>query len=284
MISSRKAALGAGTALLLSLSTAAMATEEEFKGMIVQSDGASTIVVRSDAGDKTVQVTPGTRIRSTGGALGMNRNEQTASDLLRGLAVEVTTEDESGALVATDIIFKGKDLKTARQIAAGLHVTETNVATNAQGIATNASGVASNAAGVARNADRIDNVGELVPVSRTNVLFRTGSATISNDGKAALQALATQAKAITGYRLLIVGRADTTGNSARNQRLSEARAEAVSSYLLKSAGVLPHRILPLAAAGESEIAQDPNPPATAAEARRVTVTIAVSKSATDAPQ
>src|SRR4051794_32721163 len=87
LISSRKAALGAGTALLLSLSTAAMATEDEFKGMIVQSDG-STIVVRSDGGDKIVQVTPGTRIRSTGGALGMNRNEQTSADLLRGLAVE----------------------------------------------------------------------------------------------------------------------------------------------------------------------------------------------------
>ncbi len=269
LISSRKAALGVAAALLLSASGMALAAKEKVKGMIVQSDG-STIVLRSDGGDRVVQLTPGTRIRSGG-------DEMTSADLLRGLAVKVKGDNETGQLVATEIKFKGKDFKTAQQINAGLHVTETNVATNASGIATNASGIAT-------NSDRIDNVGELVAVSRTNVLFNTGSSTISDAGKEALQALATQAKAITGYRLLVVGRADTQGNSPSNQRLSEARAEAVSSYLLKSAGVGPHRLIPLASLGESEIANDPNPPATAAEARRVTVTIAVSKSATDAPQ
>jgi outer membrane protein OmpA-like peptidoglycan-associated protein len=272
--SKRKAALGvAAAALLISVSGPASAAEEEFKGMIVKSDNSS-IVVRSNGADRTIQVTPETRIRAKSGALGMQRDDMPASELLRGLAVEVSTED---GMSATEIDFKSSDLKTARQIAAGLHVTETNVATNATGVATNA-------AGVATNSGRIDNVGELVAVSRSNVYFAVGSSTLSSDAKAALQSVASQAKAVTGYRLLIVGRADTTGNADRNQRLSEARAAAVHSYLLKSAGVQPQRILPLAAAGESEIAQDPNPPANATEARRVTVTIAVSKSASDAPQ
>ena len=52
---------------------------------------------------------------------------------------------------------------------------------------------------------------------------------------------------------------------------------AVTAYLLQSCGVLPGSLLPAAAVGESPVFQDPSPPRSNAEARRVTVTIAVSK-------
>jgi outer membrane protein OmpA-like peptidoglycan-associated protein len=111
------------------------------------------------------------------------------------------------------------------------------------------------------------------------VYFATGSTVINAQGQQDLKALVDQAKGIKGYRLVIVGRADTTGNAAANQRLSAARAAAVRSYLVKTSGVSPAQILPTSALGDSPIAQDPDAPQSDDEARRVTVTIAVSKSA-----
>ena len=219
-----------------------------FKGIIISHDG-STIVVRGDNGDTPVTLTETTRIRGTSGMLGVRGEDHPATDLIRGLAVEVTPA-EGAETTAAEVTFKNSDLRTAQQIQAGIHGTE----------------------------QRIDNVGELVARGRTRVFFATGSATLTAEGMQSLQEIATQAKAITGYRLAVVGRADPTGDTAANQRLSERRVAAVTSYLLQTCGVLPGRILPSAALGESSVANDPDPPRTNAEARRVTVTIAVSAS------
>jgi outer membrane protein OmpA-like peptidoglycan-associated protein len=173
--------------------------------------------------------------------------------------VEVATVKDGDKDVATDVTFKNSDLKTARQISAGLVTTDEQVALNSA---------------------RLDDVGQLVPAGRTKVFFATGSTTLNDKGKQDLQDIAGKAKAMTtAYRLAVVGRADTTGNAAANQRLSERRAAAVKSYLIKSAGVSPALFLPAAGLGDSPIAQDIDPPASNDEARRVTVTIAISKSA-----
>ena len=224
------------------------------KGMIISHNG-STIVVRSSAGDQPVVLTDTTKIRGTVGTLNVRGDEHPPTDLIRGLAVEVTAAPDG---TASEVTFKKEDLKTAKQISAGIASTD---------------------ARVAENSARIDNVGELVAKDRTNIYFASGSATISDKGRQDLQAIATQAKAVPGYRLAVVGRADTTGNAAANQRLSERRAAAVSDYLVKNAGITPGRIFDPVALGASQVADDPNPPRTAQEARRVTVTIAVSKAA-----
>lgn len=252
----KTATLAIMAAALVSVSGAALAADP-IKGMIISKSGSS-IVVRAGETDTTVKLTDATKIRSVTGALGVREETRTAADLVRGLPVEVKTDETAAEPTATEIKFKSGDLKTAQQISAGL------VATDQQ---------------VAENADRIDNIGEMEAVDRTSVLFASGSSTISAAGKEQLQAIAAKAKTITGYRLAIVGRADTTGNAAANQRLSEKRAMAVKNYLLTSAGVLPIRILTPAAVGDSVIAQDPYPPKNDAEARRVTVTIVQSKSA-----
>jgi outer membrane protein OmpA-like peptidoglycan-associated protein len=236
----------------LALSGPAFAQDaESFRGMIVSRDG-STIVVRRDAGgDTPVLLTDATRIRGTTGVLGVRGDDHPASDLIRGLAVEVTPVEGAGELTAAQVSFRDSDLRTARQIEAGIHGTE----------------------------ERLDNVGELVARGRTSVFFATGSASLTAEGMESLRTIADQAKAITGYRLAIVGRADPTGNAAANQRLSERRVAAVTAYLVENCGVLPGRILPTTAIGASPIAEDPAPPRNNAEARRVTVTIAVSGAA-----
>lgn len=237
-------------AAMAALPSLGLSEEASLKGMIISHDGA-TIVVRGGGVDTPVMLTESTKIRGTAGALNVRGDDRAPTDLVRGLPVEVMTVQRGDDLIATAVSFKKEDLRTAQQIAAGLQGTE----------------------------ERIDNVGELTAAGRTKVFFTSGSAVLSAAGEQSLQEIATQAKAIKGYRLVIVGRADPTGNAAANQRLSERRAAAVKAYLLQSCGVLPSSILPAAAVGESTIAQDLDPPGTPQEARRVTVTIAVSKSA-----
>jgi outer membrane protein OmpA-like peptidoglycan-associated protein len=244
------AAVGMLAAMVFAAPGLAVAQPTTFSGMITARDG-STIEMQSGSEKRTVEINSATKIRGTSGALGVRGEEHPPSDLIRGLAIQVTASPDGDKLLASEITFKNADLKTAQQIRAGLVGTE----------------------------ERIDNIGDFVARDRTKVFFKTGSSALSEQGKKDLQAIAAKAKAIKGYRLAVVGRADTTGNVAANQRLSEARAAAVTNYLLKNCGILPGRILPTASLGDSPIADDPDPPKTDAEARRVTVTIAVSKSA-----
>jgi len=264
-IRTRFAAFGISAAMLFAAPGLALAADPgSLKGMIISHEG-STIVVRTAAGDTPVALTESTKVRGTSGALGIRGDDHPATDLIRGLAVEVTTQQNGSETTATEVTFKNSDLKTARQIIAGLHATDEQVAKNA--------------AGIAANAERIDNVGLLVPAGRTKVFFPLGSAALSEQSKQDLQAIASQAKGLNvPYRLAVVGRADPTGNAASNQRLSEARASAVTTYLMQSAGISPANLIPTAALGSASIAQDPDPPKNDAEARRVTVTIGVSKS------
>lgn len=255
-IKNTRAALLLATVLCAAPSFAA-AAEALLKGMIVSRD-ESSILVKTDAGETRVTFTGDTKIRSTTGALGVRGENKPSSALIRGLAVDVKGEQVGSDIAASEIIFKSGDLKTAKQIEAGIAMTEE---------------------GVRRNSERLDNVGNLEAAGRTSVYFAVGSSTLTQASKDELQKIAAEAKKIKVYRLAVVGRADPTGNAAANQRLSERRAAAVVSYLLKSCGVSPAYVLPSASLGDSQIAQDPNPPKNDAEARRVTVTIAVSKSA-----
>jgi len=258
-------AAGLGAAVLLSFGAPAWSQDGvPIKGVIIRHQGHD-LVVRGSGGDTTVTLSEATKIRGSAGSLGARTSAYPASDLIRGLHVEVLAVTTPHGIEATAVNFKKSDLKTARSVAGGL------VATDEQ--------VAANAAGIAENSGRIDNIGMLESAGRTKVFFAVGSTALTEKSKRDLEAIAAQAKATKGaYRLAVVGRADPTGNAAANQRLSEARAAAVTAYLMQSTGILPGNFLPAAALGEAPVAQDPDPPRNAAEARRVTVTIAVSKS------
>ncbi len=218
------------------------------KGMILSHNGAR-LVLRTPTGEVPVRILDSTKIEAAAGVLGVRRQDRLPTELIPGLPITATGTMQGPELIASEILFNPGDLKTAQQVQAGLHGTE----------------------------ERLANVGELAPVGHASVYFAKGSSTLSAKGKQDLQAIAAKAKTYKGYRLAVVGRADPTGSAAANQRLSEARAAAVTAYLLQSDGVLPGSLLPAAAVGESPVFQDPNPPRNDAEARRVTVTIAVSK-------
>src|SRR5436190_1979193 len=128
------------------LSATALAADKT-KGTIVSHSG-QTVVIRANGHDTNVAVTDATKIKGTTGALNARSDTYAVSDLMRGLSVEVTGDKIGDTIQASEISFKKTDLRTARQINAGLAATDTNVAKNSEG--------------VAANADRIDNVGELV--------------------------------------------------------------------------------------------------------------------------
>jgi len=260
----RKAAMAMLGAALLAVPGLGFGQESQnFKGMIL-SHAENTIVVRVGTEDRSVTLTPETKITGTQGAGVLRRDSRPPEDLIRGLAIEVDAVPAAEGLVASAITFKTSDLKTARQIQAGLSETEAGVASNKQAIA--------------EQEERLNNVGNLVAAGRTKVFFEVGSARISAQGQQDLQDVAAKAKAIKGgFRLAVVGRADPTGDAAANKRLSARRAAAVKSYLIESCGVMPPYIVPATALGEDSVAEDPDPPKTAAEARRVTVTILISK-------
>lgn len=267
-MTNRNTMLAAMAAALAALPTLALAQAITLKGAITRTE-PDRITVRTAEGDKVVMVGPATKVRETEGAGVLRRDSRGTHDLIRGLNVEIiasplpTGQDYS----ASSITYKKGSMKTARQIDAGLHVERERMAETEQRMA--------------EAEQRLDNVGELQAHASTKVFFETNSAVISPQGEQALQAIAAQAKGIKGgFRLAVVGRADPRGNAAANQRLSEKRADAVSTYLLHQAGIRPGMILPQTAIGAAHIADDPDRPGNLAEGRRVTVTILVSKANT----
>jgi outer membrane protein OmpA-like peptidoglycan-associated protein len=257
----------------------AQAATETVKGMVVSHD-TTHIVVKVGDHNRTVNLTPGTKIQATQGAGVLRRETAPVSDLIRGLAVEMTLAPQGDAWVANSIVFKSSDLKTAKQINAGINQTEGNVAANKSAIAQNQAAIEANKKALAEQEARLNNVGKLVAAGRTKVFFGVGKDDLTNEGKLELQSLAAKAKGMEhGYRLAVVGRADPTGNAAANKALSARRAAAVKTYLVEHCGVLPVNFVPDTALGENPVAQDPDPPKNDSEARRVTVTIMVSGAA-----
>src|SRR3546814_16618380 len=64
-------------------------------------------------------ITEHTRIKSSGGFLGLSRNKLAADSLLNGLPVSVETLQWDGGLVASEVDLKSKDLRTASMIHTG---------------------------------------------------------------------------------------------------------------------------------------------------------------------
>ena len=109
------------------------------------------------------------------------------------------------------------------------------------------------------------------------LFFDSGRSVLSADDKAALDKLASDAKALDNYMIEIAGYASSTGAKALNQKLSDERATAVAQYLRNTANVPMRSILAPAGYG----ATHPAAPNTDAQGRdinrRVDVKLLVNK-------
>ena len=232
----------------------------EVEGFISARSGERMQVTSAGGTRTVVAISEGTKIRASGGFLGIGNNKLGADSLLNGLPVTVKTVKWSGGLVASQIDLKSKDLKTAAMIRNG---TE--------------QGFAEQTAATEALRGRMGDIDKYNIKGTTNVYFDTGKWKLSAKAQADLCTTATQAEAMDNALLLVVGYTDSVGSQDYNQVLSERRAGRVVNYLQQACGWKPYRMLTPTGMAEADPLADNNTAEGRRQNRRVSVNILVSK-------
>ena len=197
----------------------------------------------------------------------MSRQQLASNALLNGLPVTVHTLQSGDALMAADIQFKDKDLKIANMIRTGTK----------QGFEEQSAATAEVRAMTEALRSRFADIDEFNIKSTTNVNFASGKTVLTEQGKADLCAIATQAQGIKNAVMLVVGYADSRGSEELNQRLSDQRATRVVNYLQQACGWKPYRMLTPSGMATANPLADNSTPEGRAQNRRVSVNVMVSK-------
>ena len=224
-----------------------------------RSDGRMQVTT-ADGNNTAIAIADYTKIKSSGGFLGLDRDKLAASSLLNGLPVEVDTLQWNGGLVANEVNLKSKDLRTASMIHTGTdqRFAQQTAATEAL-------------------RGRVGDIDQYNVKATTNVNFDTGKAVLTEQAKADLCSAANQAEGMDNALLLVVGYTDSTGSQELNQELSEKRAGRVVNHLQQACGWKPYRMLSPTGMAEADPAADNTTPEGKAQNRRVAVNILVSK-------
>ena len=246
---------------------AEMTEGPEIEGIISARSGNTMQVTTADGANSVVAINDATRIKSSGGFLGLNSNTLAATSLLNGLPVSIKTMQSGGGLVASQIVLKNKDLRTASMIRNG----------TAQQFAEHGAAINQNAAATEALRGRVGDIDKYNVKSTTNVNFDIGKAVLSAQAKADLCAAASEAEGMNNALLLVVGYTDSTGSQEFNQELSEKRASRVVNYLQQACGWKPYRMLTPTGMAEADPAADNDTVEGKAQNRRVAVNILVSK-------
>ncbi len=237
-----------------------MTAGPEIAGIISARSNDRLQVTTADGTRTIVAISENTKIKASGGFLGLNRSKLAADSLLNGLPVAIETLQWDGGLVASKIDLKSKDLKTASMIYNGTdqRFAEQTAATEAL-------------------RGRMGDIDQYNVKGTTNVNFDTGKAVLSAQAKNDLCATAATAEQMDNALLLVVGYTDSTGSDEINQALSEKRAGSVVNYLQQACGWKPYRMLtPTGMATADPLASNDTPEGKA-QNRRVAVNVLVSK-------
>ena len=237
-----------------------MSEGPEIEGIISARSGNRLQVTTADGTRSTISLSDDTRIRTSGGFLGLDRSTLGADALLNGLPVTVETLQWDGGLVASQVDLKNKDLRTAAMIHSGTdqRFAEQTAATEAL-------------------RGRVGDIDQYNIKSTTNVNFDTGMAVLSPQAQRDLCATATSAEGMDNALLLVVGYTDSTGSDELNQELSEKRAGRVVNYLQQACRWKPYRMLTPTGMAEADPLADNDTIEGKAQNRRVAVNILVSK-------
>jgi len=297
--------------------TIAAGQKQKLSGIVVQRDG-DTLLVRDYKGTNyNVSVNSSTKIRERKSNPFRGSKKYEASDLSRGLAVEVEGRgNDAGALAADQIKFSEAELRVANAVVSQVMPVENRVSdaetrltqseTNAQrlsgqleelaAVANTANGGAKAAQETADKAmaaansanERITTTSETLnsrissldsyDVAKTiTINFKVGSAKLTADAKTALDQIAEEAKGDKGQVIQIAGFASSDGKETLNRRLSRERADAVMSYLIENHDISQRRIITPLGYGETHEAADNSTRDGRKQNRRVEVAILVSK-------
>lgn len=298
-------------------STVAAGQKQKLSGIIIQRDGDNLLVRDYKGMSYNVSVSSSTKISERKSNPFRGAKKYAASDLSRGLAVEVEGRgNDVGALAAEQIKFSETELRVANAVVSQVTPVENRVSdaetrltqseTNAQrlsgqleelaAVANTANGGAKAAQEAADKAmaaansanERITTTAETLngrissldsyDVAKTiTINFKVGSAKLTAEAKAALDEIAEEAKGDKGQVIQVAGFASSDGNETLNRRLSRERAEAVTSYLIENHDISQRRIITPLGYGETHEVADNATRDGRKQNRRVEVAILVSK-------
>jgi outer membrane protein OmpA-like peptidoglycan-associated protein len=259
-------------ALNASANTRNVPDGQKFKvtGIVIKSNADSFTLREPDGTETIVTITDTTKIKAAKKDWFRRYKAAAASSILRGLRLEAEGKgNQAGELVAAKIRFDEQDFRTAQALESRVDPVETlatstkvlaeaneqrittaeqnaerlsgqvtelsAIAANANDAAGRAQASADRAQAEANNAsERINAMDDYELLQTFTVHFRSGSAVLSPEAKAEIDAAATKVQSdnLKGWVIEIVGYADSTGNTARNRPLSERRADAVINYLV----------------------------------------------------
>jgi outer membrane protein OmpA-like peptidoglycan-associated protein len=274
------------------------------QGVIVAHDGDALKIRTSDDSIGVIDLTKTTKIQ-----LRKSFGRKTTMDsgaLVPGLNVEAQGKgNEKGELVADRITFDPNSMRASRQIDTRVSPLEartgslegrTGTLEGRAGQIESRQGqledqekqtqqqvgqvkVAADQAnqGVNNVNDRVNNLDNYTQTDKKSVYFKYGSSALTPDDKQTLDQIAQEAQTQKAYVIEVAGFADPTGRAARNQVLSERRAQAVMTYLEEQGNIPIRRILTPAGLGTTHQVNDNRTAQDREQNRRVDVTIYVNQ-------
>ena len=255
------------------------------EGLIKGRSGDRMILKTSQAPNLVVILTDETDVAQVKGVLKARRKDMSMAALIPGLAVKVEgTYNDEQQLVAKTVRFKGSDLQEAQAIQAGMHETQVQTQENkaeleaqSKALQQQETNIAANKASIEANVARFGQLDDYYIMDEVTVYFGNGKVDVDPKYNSQLDALAQKAKNINGYMIEVKGYASATGSVALNQKLSEDRAQNVTSILLQQAKVPLIWMLASGAMGESEQVGNEKTEEGQTENRRVVVRILQNK-------
>ncbi|MEO0591818.1 MAG: OmpA family protein, partial [Pseudomonadota bacterium] len=164
----------------------------DLEGFISARAGNKVEVTQADGSSAMVAIGEGTKIKASGGFLGLSREKLGMAQLLNGVPVKIETVEWGGSLVASEVKLKSSDLKTAQMIQSG---TQQKFAQQGARIGENTEATARNAAATEALRGRFGDIDKYNLKSTTNVYFDTGKYALSSDARFQLCEAARQAEA-----------------------------------------------------------------------------------------
>lgn len=248
---------------ILGITAVGLAQETtKVKGLIISRDGPA-MNVKGEAASWNILLNDDTKVEAKKGMIGLRKDTLDVTDLVPGLPIEVETMYNGSELIAKSVRFKASDLKTARQIQAGLNPTGQQLQ-NLQG-------------DQAEMSKKFGQLSDYDIKGEVTVYFAVSSAAISEDAKQQLKDLAAGAVQLKGYMIQVAGYTDSSGNASYNQELSDKRADAVVNYLQQECKVPLYRVLAPEGMGESNPAASNESQQGKKENRRVEVKVLVNR-------
>ena len=279
--------------MLAGLSSTIVHAQTKMKGVIDGRSGSQIFLKTANSPRVVVLLTDSTDVAQVQGLLKARSKSMSMAALIPGLPIQVEGNmNADGQLEATKIRFKGDDLQQAEAIQAGVAETNAQAAQNSAELEKHAAElaaqnaalteqqkkIAANKAAIAENSARFGQLNDYYIIDEVTVLFANGKTNVDPKYNQPLIALAEKAKTVNGYMVEVKGYASATGSAALNQRLSEDRANSVTSILLQQGHIpLTNMLAPGAMGESSQIGGSDKTAAVEAENRRVVVRILQNK-------